>query len=115
MSLLDSIVGLASNDTVERAYKTFLEVSAAQAAAYTTIVPNSPGVKTSALVSAGATFLSIVWNALKTWVANSKNAKLAALADAIDKAVAVRLAVQQQAQAQNALGVPQHQPPATSA
>lgn len=95
---IDSIVAFTKHPIVERAYKTFVEVSAAQAAAYGTVVPNSPGVRTSAVVSAGATVLSVLWNALLAHASKRQAAKLTALADAIDRAVAVRLAVQAEAQ-----------------
>lgn len=96
MTFIDAIVAFTKNPTVERAYKTFVEASAAQAALYTTVVPNSPGVKTAAAVSAGSTLLSILWNTLLSFVSARQAAKLTALANAIDQAVAVRIAVQAQ-------------------
>jgi len=95
MSLLDFLTTLPQNSTVERAIKTFVEATAAQAALYTTVVPNSPGVKTSAAVSGGATVLSVVWNLLLTWVGKAKAAKLAAFAAAVDQAVSAQLAVRE--------------------
>lgn len=94
MSFLDFITSLPQNATFERALKTFVEATAAQAALYTTIVPNSPGVKTGAAVSVGATVLSIVWNGLLAWAAAAKNAKLLAFTKAVEDAVTARLAVQ---------------------
>ncbi len=79
---------------IERAYKTFVEVTAAQAALYGTVVPNAPGVKTSAAVSTGATALAIAWNLGLAYFTNVKSAKLDKLAEAIDRAVDARLAAQ---------------------
>ena len=99
MSLLDFLTALPSNSTVERAVKTFVEATAAQAALYTTVVPTSPGVKGAAAVSGGATLLAILWNLLLTWAASSKANKLAAFAASVDKAVAAQLAIRDSVQA----------------
>src|SRR5260221_12570893 len=100
MGLIDSFLAFTKNPTVERAYKTFIEATAAQTALYTTVVPHPPNVQTSAAVSVGSTVLAILWNSLLTAVSNRQAAKLTALADAIDKAVAQRLALQAAAQKQ---------------
>lgn len=93
-SAVASVTSFFSGPLVERAVKTFIEATAAQAAVYTTVVPNTPGIKTSASISVGATLISLVWNGLTKWALNTKNAKLDALAQAIDRAVDARLAAQ---------------------
>lgn len=85
-----------SSDTVSRVIKTLIEVTAAQAALYTTVIPNAPSVKGSAAVSGGAALLSLVWALLVNWATQTKSAKLDTLAAAIDKAVDARIAAQAQ-------------------
>lgn len=93
-SLISKLQTLAAYPVVERAFKTFVEATATQAAIYTTITPNTPGVKIAGAVSLGATALSIVWNGLVLWATKAKSAKLDQLAAAIDKIVDARLAEQ---------------------
>jgi hypothetical protein len=92
-SVISRVQAWATSPVVERAIKTFVEATAAQAALYTTVVPDSPGVKGSATISVGATVLSVVWNLLIAWATKAKSAKLDALAQAIDNAVDARLAL----------------------
>ena len=91
---MTSLSAILNSDVVKRAYKTLVQATAAQAALYTTIVPNPPSVQTSAAVSGGAALLSIVWNGGLTWITNTKSARLDKLAVAIDRAVDARLAAQ---------------------
>lgn len=93
-SAVAKIQAVFSTDLANRAFKTFVEATAAQAALYTTVVPNTPGVKTGVAVSVGATVLSLVWNGLVAYATKTKSAKLDQLATAIDKAVDARLAAQ---------------------
>ena len=82
------------NPIFERAYKTLVEVTAAQAALYGSVVPHAPSVQTSATVSGVATFASLLWNLAQKWFVNYRSARLDSLAAAIDAAVAARLAAQ---------------------
>lgn len=88
------ITRFIKNPIVERAYKTFVEITAAQAALYGTVVPDSPGVKASAAISTGATVVSLVWNGALLWFTKTRSAKLDALAAAIDAIVDKRIAEQ---------------------
>lgn len=88
------VTSFIKNPIVERAYKTFIEITAAQAALYGTVVPDSPGVKASAVISTSATVLSVVWNGALLWFTNTRSAKLDRLAQAIDTIVDKRIAEQ---------------------
>lgn len=97
MSLANVVAAVASflkSDTVSRAIKTLVEVTAAQAALYTTVIPSAPSVQGTAAVSGSAALLAVVWNLLLTWATKTKSAKLDALAEAIDKVVDARLSEQ---------------------
>jgi hypothetical protein len=85
---------LFSNDTLQRVVKTIIEVVAAQAALYTTVIPNPPTIAASGALAGGAGVLALVWGLLLAWATNTKSAKLDSLAAAIDKAVDARLAAQ---------------------
>lgn len=100
MWMLDNVItkvqAVAASPVLERAFKTFVEVTAAQAALYTTVVPSTPGVKTAGAVSVGATVLSVGWNMLLAWATKTKSAKLDQLAAAIDQLADARLKEQGQ-------------------
>ncbi len=81
-----------SNDTLQRVLKTIIEVVAAQAALYTTVVANPPSLPASGAVAGGAGVLALVWNLALAWATKTKSTKLDALAAAIDKAVDARIA-----------------------
>jgi len=93
-TLIEDAQALSTNDTFSRAVKTFIEVTAAQAALYTTVIPNTPPVRTSGAISLGATVLAVAWNLALAWATKAKSAKLDALAAAIDKVVDQRLTEQ---------------------
>lgn len=82
---------ILTHDIAVKAYKTFVEVTAAQAALYGTVIPDPPGVKPAATISLVATLLAVLWNAALLWFSKAKSAKLDALAAAIDKIVDERL------------------------
>jgi hypothetical protein len=94
--MLTKIQAASTNPVIERAFKTFVEVTAGQAAVYTTLVPAAPDLKVSAAVSLGATALSVGWNLLIAWATKTKSARLDRIAAAIDKAVDARLKEQGQ-------------------
>ena len=85
---------LFSNDTLQRVLKTVIEVGAAMAALYTTVIPNPPSLPASGAVVGGSGVLALVWNLLLKYATNVKSAKLDELAKAIDTAVDARLAAQ---------------------
>ncbi len=82
------------NDIITRAYKTLLQVVAAQALVYGTGSVDAPPAKTTVAVSVGATVLSVGWNLAVAWFTKTKNSRLDRLAEAIDKLVDARLAEQ---------------------
>lgn len=94
LNFINAVIAWIKRPVVERAVKTFIEATAAQAAVYTTVVPTTPGVKTSASISVGAAVLSVLWNSLQAWATNTKSARLDRIAAAIDAAVDARLAAQ---------------------
>ncbi len=105
-NLLLKLKSFFTNDTVARVVKTVVEVAGAQAALYTTVVPNPPTTKTSAALAAGAGALALVWNLAIQWATTRKNARLTALAQAIDAAVAAQLAIKAEAQKDPGPSVP---------
>jgi hypothetical protein len=97
--VVTKVTTVFTSPIIERALKTFVEVTAAQAALYTTVIPNSPSVQGSATISASATVLSIIWNGLVQWSLAVRSKKLDALCRAIDEAVDARLSAQAAQQA----------------
>lgn len=85
---------LFSNDTLQRVLKTIIEVGAAQAALYTTVIPNPPSLPASTALATGAGVLALLWNLALSWATKTKNAKLDTLAAAIDRVVDQRLTEQ---------------------
>ena len=75
-----------SNDTLQRIIKTVVEVIAAQAALYGTVVPNPPTIQTSGAVAGGAGVLALVWNLVLAWAGKRKAAQLVKLQAAVDAA-----------------------------
>lgn len=86
--MTSTLKNLLANPIVERAYKTAVETGIA-AAATTTVVSTSTVEKV--LVTAGATFLSVLWNGLVSAYETRKGVKLTALQTAIDAAVNSKL------------------------
>lgn len=89
--VLLKVKALATNDVVVRTIKTVGAVFAAEGALYTTVIPSPPGTGTSAALAGGAGAITFVLNALLAWATKTKNAKLDAIAVAIDKAVDARI------------------------
>lgn len=86
---MTSLKELFDNPVVERAAKTAVETGIA-AAATTSVISTSSIEKV--LVTAGATFLSVLWNGIEKAVAARKDTKLTALETAIESAVNAKLA-----------------------
>jgi hypothetical protein len=83
-----TVKSLATHDIAIRAYKTFVQVVAAQAVVYGSLQGDgSPPVQQTAAVSLAATLVAVAWNLALAWFTKTKNAKLDTLAAAIDKIV----------------------------
>ncbi len=81
-----SLLTFLGQPVVNRAYKTFVQVSAAQVALLGTGKIDYPLVEGAAM-TLGATALSVLWNGTEAAVAKRKASNLAKLAAAIDQAV----------------------------
>lgn len=86
---MTNISAILTNPIVERAYKTAIETGIAAAA--TTPVASTSTLE-KVLVTAVATFLSVLWNGIVTAKAARTGSKLTALQAAIDTAVSAKLA-----------------------
>lgn len=90
-NLITSTYTWLQKPLVERTVKTIVEVTAAQAAVYTTLVPNPPPLGASVAISSGAGLVAFGLNLVLAWATKTKSAKLDALAVAIDKVVDERI------------------------
>ena len=75
---------ILTNPIVERAYKTAIETGIAVLA--TTPVADTSSLEKAA-ITAGATFLSVLWNGITSQAAKRKDAKLSLLQATLDAAV----------------------------
>ena len=94
MTLISKITTFLKSDLVRRTVKTVGAVLAAQAASYTTIIPNPPSPGASAVVAGGAGLATLLLNLAIQAFVRTRSKRLDNLASVIDAAVQARLAEQ---------------------
>lgn len=89
MSLASAILkldSLVSNPTLDRTFKAVIAVVAAQGALYTTVIPHTPPVSTSAELAGGSGVVVALISLIYTWANASQTKQLNKLQAAIDAA-----------------------------
>jgi hypothetical protein len=87
-----TVKSIITHDVAVRAYKTLVQVVAAQAIVYGSLQgSDAPPVQQTAAVSLGATLVAVLWNLALAWFTKTKDARLDKLAAAIDAIVDARL------------------------